>query len=236
MRFVALIAAERLLPAFVALFAIAGCSGDDGSMAASPAANTEAIPVGTGFDFYVLSLSWSPSWCKANDPQGKTDQCETGGRRRGLVVHGLWPQYERDYPENCPSQAPRRVPEALGRQYLDLIPSMGLIGHQWRKHGTCSGLGQADYFAVTRMARERLTIPPDLLSTGQSRNLSVSSIESAFVKKNPGMTQQMIAVTCEGRLLDEVRICFDKELNFRTCPGVDSRACRRSAVVLPSAQ
>lgn len=231
-----MIAAERLLPAFVALLAIAGCIGEDRAKAASPAANTEAIPLGTGFDFYVLSLSWSPSWCKAYDPQGKTDQCEAGGRRRGLVVHGLWPQYESGYPENCPSQAPRRVPEALGRQYLDLIPSMGLIGHQWRKHGTCSGLGQADYFAVTRIARERLAIPPDLLSTGQSRDLSVSSIEMAFVEINPGMTPQMIAVTCEGRLLDEIRICFDKELNFRICPQVDSRACRRSAVDLPRAQ
>ncbi len=230
-----MIATERLLPAFVALLAIAGCSGEDGGKAASPAANAAAIPVGTGFDFYVLSLSWSPSWCKANDPQGRTDQCEEGDGR-GLVVHGLWPQYESGYPENCPSRAPRRVPEVLGRQYLDLIPSMGLIGHQWRKHGTCSGLDQAEYLAVTRAARERLAIPPGLLSTSQSRDLSVSAIETAFVEKNPGMTPQMIAVTCEGRLLDEIRICFDKELNLRTCTEVDSRACRRSAVVLPPAQ
>ncbi len=230
-----MIAAERFLPAFVALLAIAGCSGEDGGRAASPTANAAAIPVGTGFDFYVLSLSWSPTWCKANDAKGKTDQCEEGDGH-GLVVHGLWPQYESGYPENCPSWAPRRVPEVLGRQYLDLIPSMGLIGHQWRKHGTCSGLDQADYLAATRAARERLAVPPDLLSTSQSRNLSIAAIETAFVERNPGMTPQTIAVTCEGRLLDEIRICFDKELNFRTCPEVDSRACRRSVVVLPPAQ
>jgi ribonuclease T2 len=45
------------------------------------------------------------------------------------------------------------VPSQLGRDYLDLLPSMGLIGHQWRKHGSCSGLTQRDYFDVTRAAR-----------------------------------------------------------------------------------
>lgn len=230
-----MIAASRLVPAVVALLAIAGCSGEDSGKAASPAAISAAIPVGTGFDFYVLSLSWSPTWCKANDPKGKTDQCEPGDGH-GLVVHGLWPQYESGYPEGCPSRAPRRVPEALGRQYLDLIPSMGLIGHQWRKHGTCSGLDQADYLAVIRAARERLAIPPDLLTSTQPRDLSVSALETDFVKKNPGMTPNMIAVTCEGRLLDEIRICFDRELNFRACPEVDRRACRKGTVVVPPAQ
>jgi len=226
-----LITASRLIPAVVCLLAIAGCSGEDSGKAGSSAGVLPAIPVGEGFDFYVLSLSWSPTWCKANDPKGKTDQCRPG---HGLVVHGLWPQYESGYPENCPSRSPRRVPETLGRQYLDLIPSMGLIGHQWRKHGTCSGLDQADYFTVTRAARERLAIPPELASTVGSRDLSVAAIEAALAAKNPGMTPKMIAVICDGRLLEEIRICFDKELKFRACPEVDGRACRRSAVVLPA--
>lgn len=230
-----MIAASRLVLAIVALLAIAGCSDDDSGKAVTTAAIAAAISVGTGFDFYVLSLSWSPTWCKANDPKGKTDQCEPGDRH-GLVVHGLWPQYESGYPEDCPSRAPRRVPEALGRQYLDLIPSMGLIGHQWRKHGTCSGLDQADYLAVIRAARESLVIPPELLASTQPRNLSVSALEADFVKKNPGMTPNMIAVTCEGRLLDEIRICFDRELNFRACPEVDRRACGKGTVLVPPAQ
>lgn len=235
-----MIAVKRLLPALAGLLAIAGCSGKDGGKAAATAgggAGKDAavtVPVGKGFDFYVLSLSWSPSWCVGNDPTGKTDQCERGDGH-GLVVHGLWPQNESGYPEYCPTRAPDRVPETLGRQYRDLIPSMGLIGHQWRKHGTCSGLSQADYFAVTRAARERLAIPPELAPTVGSGELSVSAIEAAFAARNPGMTQDMIAVTCEGRLLEEIRICFDKELNFRACPEVDSRACRRSTVLVPPA-
>ncbi|MCA1366356.1 ribonuclease T(2) [Bradyrhizobium sp. BRP14] len=241
LRFASLIVADKLPPAIVVLLTIVGCSNEDGRNAASnssggtPAAVVKtAVPLGTGFDFYVLSLSWSPTWCGANDPKGKSDQCEAGNDH-GLIVHGLWPQNENGYPEYCPTRQPDRVPESLGRQYFELIPSMGLIGHQWRKHGTCSGLTQRDYFAVTRAARERVAIPPELASRGR-RDLAVSAIEAAFAAKNPGMTRETIAVTCEGRLLEEIRICFDKELNFRACPEVDRQACRRDTVLLPAAR
>ena len=232
-------AARQLLPAIVALLTVAGCSDEGGtttapgSSAAATSAATALVPIGKGFDFYVLSLSWSPSWCAVNDPKGKSDQCETGSGH-GLIVHGLWPQNDDGgYPEYCRTRQSDRVPESLGRRYLDLIPSMGLIGHQWRKHGTCTGLSQGDYLAVARAARNRLVIPPELASAGESRNLPVSAIETAFTATNPGMTKEMVAVACEGSLLEEIRICFDKELNFRACPEVDRRACRRGTISLP---
>ena len=54
------------------------------------------------FDFYVLSLSWSPSFCEAAAERGNTgrsQQAQCGERPFSFVVHGLWPQYERGYPE-----------------------------------------------------------------------------------------------------------------------------------------
>ncbi len=117
------------------------------------------LPVGTGFDFYVLALSWSPAYCRAEGPGANKQQC-AADRDLGFVVHGLWPQFENGYPEFCPTREPDRVPSRLGRNYTDIVPSMGLIGHQWRKHGSCSGLSQNDYFGVLRAARERVRLPP----------------------------------------------------------------------------
>ncbi len=228
---------RRLLPALFFVLTLASCS-DDSAQKKPPTQvpdHTKAdtvIPVGQGFDFYVLSLSWSPTWCDDNDPSGKTGQCQIGSNR-GLIVHGLWPQNDRGYPDFCPTRQSDRVPEAFGRQYLDLIPSMGLIGHQWRKHGTCSGLSQQDYFAVTRAARERVVLPEELRAPLREISLSVSAIEADFVARNPGMTSNAVAVTCEGKRLEEIRICFDKGLNFRPCPEVDRQACRRDTVILP---
>ncbi|CAB3778800.1 Ribonuclease [Paraburkholderia ultramafica] len=41
------------------------------------------------FDYYVLSLSWSPDYCSGNAQD--TQQCGPT-KRFGFVPHGLWPQ------------------------------------------------------------------------------------------------------------------------------------------------
>jgi ribonuclease T2 len=57
------------------------------------------------FDYYVLALSWSPSFCEqAGDRKSAQQQC--GARPFSIVVHGLWPQYERGFPEFCQQPAP----------------------------------------------------------------------------------------------------------------------------------
>ncbi len=53
------------------------------------------------FDFYVLSLSWSPTFCLTH-PQDQ--QCT--GKGYGFVLHGLWPQYARGgWPASCLPQS-----------------------------------------------------------------------------------------------------------------------------------
>lgn len=190
-----------------------------------------SVPIGKGFDFYVLSLSWSPTWCMDNDEGGQSEQCRTG-RNAGFIVHGLWPQNDRGYPEFCRTREPDRVPSSLGRSYLDIIPSMGLIGHQWRKHGSCSGLTQRDYLAVTRAAFERIALPASLEeATGKRRG--AAEIEAALVEANPGLTGRGIAVTCDDGRLDEIRICLTPGLAFRDCGDVDRTGCRARIITQP---
>jgi ribonuclease T2 len=62
------------------------------------------------FDYYVLALSWSPSFCAANAeraPARSKPDPQCGPRPYSFVVHGLWPQYERGFPEFCQVPAPR---------------------------------------------------------------------------------------------------------------------------------
>jgi ribonuclease T2 len=191
-----------------------------------------AVPEGDGFDFYVLSLSWSPTFCQSNGSARNRDQCGPG-QRFGLIVHGLWPQYERGYPESCPTSQPQQVPMGMGRRLMDIMPGMGLIGHEWRKHGTCSGLAMADYFSVLRRAFETVRIPDELRRTGSQKRMSPQALEDAFIKDNPGLARSAVAVTCDNQRLDEVRICFSKALDFRACPEVDANACRRPELTIP---
>ncbi|MEZ5838933.1 MAG: ribonuclease T2 [Hyphomicrobiales bacterium] len=183
------------------------------------------------FDYYVLALSWSPSYCEAEGEKADRRQCSSG-RPYAFVVHGLWPQYERGWPEFCPSDdrwASRREIDAM----LDIMPDRGLVIHQWKKHGTCSGLTQRGYFDRTRAAFGRINIPDEFRALENYRMTSPADIEKAFIDKNPGLAADMIAVTCDNRRLREVQICFDRQLGFRACPAVDRRACRNDRIAMP---
>lgn len=184
-----------------------------------------------GFDFYVLSLSWSPSYCEAEGDDANPQQC-AAGRPYAFVVHGLWPQFESGYPQDC-RVAEWDVPRDRLRSLYDLMPSAGLIRQQWRKHGSCAGLSQRDYFSVLRKARERVAIPPGFQRLKTYRTVDPDAVEDAFLRSNPGLAEAGVAVTCDRRYLREVRICMGKDLSFRTCPEVDARACRRASVVMP---
>ena len=63
--------------------------------------------------------------------------------------------------------------------------------------------------------------------------MTPDEVEEAFVKVNPGLTRDAIAVTCGSRRLSEVRICLGKDFRFRPCPEIDARACRRDQLVMP---
>jgi len=187
------------------------------------------------FDFYVLSLSWSPTFCAGANGQRNGQQCGLDKHFR-FVVHGLWPQYDSGYPDFCRTSESDRVPRGLGESMFDIMPSMGLVGHQWRKHGSCSGLDQKAYFDTVRQAYQHVQIPADLARGDRPLNVSADEIEQKFLAANPGMTRRGIAASCEGRKLDEIRICMTKDLQFRDCAEVDRQGCRIADITLPPAR
>ena len=179
------------------------------------------------FDFYVLALSWSPAFCESTGGSRGSPQCEPG-RRLGFVVHGLWPQHERGYPSRCDS---RNAPRYVIDETTDIFPDPGLARHEWRTHGTCSGLDPASYFRAVRRARGMVTIPEPLQALSRDGETTGQSVERAFAAVNPGLRPDMMAVTCRRGELREVRICLEKGLTgFRRCPQVDAEACRFGAI------
>ena len=187
------------------------------------------------FDFYVLALSWSPSYCAAAHERGalgKSQQVQCGGRPFSFVVHGLWPQYDRGSPNYCQQPAPR-LDGRIVSSMLDLMPAPGLIFNEWDKHGTCSGLQARAYFETVRKARAVVKIPEQFLELSEHKMVTPDEVEDAFIKSNPGLGASAISVICDTRRLSEVRICINKDLQFRACEEVDRRACRRDKVAMP---
>ena len=184
------------------------------------------------FDFYVLALSWSPSFCAEQSGGDDREQCGTG-RPHAFVVHGLWPQNERGFPADCQSRFGTRIERTIADNMLDIMPSRDLVFHQWRKHGACSGLSPDAFFSLTRKAREQVTIPRQYVRLANNSTVAPAEVERAFIGANPLLQQNAIAVTCSNRYLKEVRICMDKALAFRPCPEVDARSCRADTTIMP---
>ncbi len=84
-----------------------------------------------------------------------------------------------------------------------------------------------------RKSYDTTKIPDKFLNITNYLMVTPDEVEDAFVAANPGLSRAAIAVTCDTRRLSEVRICMTKDLQFRDCPEIDRRACRRDKIVMP---
>jgi ribonuclease T2 len=182
------------------------------------------------FDYYILSLSWSPSFCET--AHGSARQLQCGKRPYSFVVHGLWPQYDRGFPEFCQVPVPRLNRDIVSSM-LDLMPAPALIFHEWDSHGTCSGLGTRDYFNIVRKARAAVKIPPEYLNPEIPLTVAPGEVIDAFVKANEGLSRTAISIDCNRTRLREVRICLSRELRFRDCSENSRGTCRSEKLVMP---
>ena len=180
------------------------------------------------FDYYLLTLSWSPSYCAIEGAAEGAAQCD---RDLGWVLHGLWPQYETGWPEYCPTTA-RDPTRAETAAMADIMGSGSLAWYQWKKHGRCSGLEPGVYFAAARTAFGRLNRPEALRRLAEPVVLPATVVEEAWIAANPGLTPDMVTVTCrQGRIM-ETRICLTRALEPRVC-APDVRAdCRETRALL----
>ena len=175
------------------------------------------------FDYYLLALSWSPSWCALTGDDRGDPQCDAG---LGLTftVHGLWPQYEQGFPADCFSTNPDPS-RADTAAMTDIMGGAGLAFYEWKKHGRCSGLAARDYFATLRRARDSITIPPVFAAIDHDITIDPSVIEDAFLEQNSQLDAAGLTVTCKQGKIQEVRICLTRALQPRACAADVARDC-----------
>jgi ribonuclease T2 len=238
--------------AFIALCALA------------PAARAQADRGGMpgDFDYYILALSWSPTYCEGRggdeeDRRGANENgYDNGGRYRGggdhgrqrpeeqcsgtrpyaFVLHGLWPQYERKgWPEMCESSNKPWVTGETIDGMMDIMPSRRLVIQEYKVHGVCSGLDPRQYFSAARQAYTSIRIPNDFQDLSRPLTVSPDDVKKAFLEANRQLAADMIQVACSRNLLREVRICLTKELTPRPCSRGEStrRLCTYDTVTVP---
>ena len=183
------------------------------------------------FAYYVLALSWSPSWCLAEGDARQAAQCASD-RDLGFILHGLWPQHEDGWPEYCPAEHPDPTP-AEAAAMTDITGSRRLARHAWKKHGTCSGLSPEAYYALSRRAFMAIRRPDALRALDDAVAAAPETLEGAFLEANPALFPTAVTVTCRDGLFREVRICLTRDLAPRACTGPAARECTAPSVLVP---
>jgi ribonuclease T2 len=221
-----------LLPALAVLATIAACKTqpiDERPTAAATqtaARQSDASPATSqAFDYYLLTLSWSPEYCHSHPADIQCAQHST------FVLHGLWPENnDGSYPENCSSAAGPSDPT----QYSDIYPDAGLLQHEWKTHGTCSGLSPDAFFRLARQAVHSVLVPPTFTTLNKQISLPPAKILGLFTDANPSLTSSNLAMNCGSNYLTAVEVCLDKSLHPIACGKL--RSCRANTVRIPPPQ
>lgn len=183
------------------------------------------------FDYYLVSLSWAPTYCLTHSDDG----AECSGKGYGFVLHGLWPQYDSGgYPERCGTEdALSAEAVAKGRT---VYPSERLMRHEWQEHGTCSGLDALGYFQAADRATASIRIPAELEAPHADQRLDADQIIALFRDANPGLPDRSVVVACSRDALSEVRVCLNRDLTVRSCGRGVRISCPRVPLSVPASR
>jgi ribonuclease T2 len=185
------------------------------------------------FDSYVLSYLWAPSLCQAHaDSVQIPAPCTMS--EQSFFVQGLWPQYEKGFPEFCQREAPRLNKRQVN-DILDLIPDPALVVYDWERHGSCTGGSPAEYFLTVRRAAGVLKIPGEFRRPQTTLLVPPAQVEQALIGANPGLAPEDIALVCDKTRLREIRVCLTKDLSYRACSSDNQTSCPAEAIMLPAA-
>lgn len=189
------------------------------------------------FDYYALVLSWSPSHCASTQRDDDTQCNRRDGRRYNFVLHGLWPQYERGFPGDCQIGQRPYVPDNVISDAMDVMPSKPLIIHEYRKHGTCSGLAPSRYFELGERLFRSIKIPSRYINPFEQQSISPEDLVDEFLAENKQLKRDQIVVSCGGsrNRLQDVRICLTKQGEPRSCGRNENqrKLCSASSMFVP---
>jgi ribonuclease T2 len=216
---------EKILPALLPLFLFLTACDPHPQPTPEPAPHPRATalaeqpPVTQNFDYYLLNLSWSPEFCHSHPNAAECAQHPT------FVLHGLWPQNDNGtYPENCSPEPGPRNPAA----YSDIYPDPGLLVHEWRAHGTCSGLPPAAFFTLARNAFHSVAIPAALSHPDHQISMPPGQILDLFTVANPSIPRSSLALSCGNNYLTAIEVCLNKNAQPTPCGPI--RSCRANTV------
>jgi len=183
------------------------------------APTTPTLNKKTDFDFYVFASEWTGSVCSTNKC---TNAYDAGAATNFWNIHGLWPSDGSMNVNYCTDEKfdPTQIAgqkDLLATYWSGLYSSADSFhGHEWEKHGTCSGMDQATYFStVVKLAKVF-----DIYSTLQRNGIIPGGVYDCaevadIIKEEYGVN--IITLNSASGYLTELYLCVDKQFRPRDC-------------------
>lgn len=156
-------------------------------------------------------------------------------------IHGIWPtKYHQIGPLYCNESAPfdfnqiKPIEKEMNEKWMNIEKGTAedsLWKHEWEKHGTCAAIGikelnsQLKYFSQGLSLFDRYSITKLLDQTYIKPGIDVTyKLEEIHNALNLSIGNHF-AIVCDKdknkqQYLFEIRMCFDKNLNFHSCDGI----------------
>ena len=192
------------------------------------------------FDYYTLALSWMPAFCESK-PNKR--ECQNQDEKRfdayHFILHGLWPGVKGDkrhtygYCDVSKSvikkDKKRRwcnmpkldLSQTVRKNLNQFMPGTAscLQRHEWYKHGSCSGLSEEDYYALSNQLVEKFskTDFSQYIAKHVGKKVKRKTLLKKFDKEFGKGSRSYLVLRCKKvrrkSLLTEIQIHLKK--NFR---------------------
>jgi ribonuclease T2 len=227
---------------------------------ASQAKHSQATHSKPGdFEFYLLTLSFAPSFCSLTPANRSKDECqqltEAKFEQTPLTIHGLWPNRARvsvnKQPSSC-AHVPLQLSNPVQTDLARYMPGgTDLEQHEWDKHGTCSGLSPDEYFSTAVSLAKHMNdvvagVMRDKAMLGSQ--LNVRQLIDGVADKDQALAASMV-VSCAqprasggqkpGAVVEEIRFTLSKEFKPIAASSVgmgQNSGCPGGAGRVPSVQ
>jgi len=167
----------------------------------------------------LLALSWQNAFCQTHQNKRECRRVKpTDFSASHFTLHGLWPQpRSKTY---CQKSEKVWLNKALYHELLEVMPAAksGLHQHEWKKHGTCYGASQENYFKDSIRLLKELNHSKvrDLFVRNVGKTLTLKQVRRAFDNSFGQGSGRKVKMLCHKGLITELQLNLEGEISKTT--------------------
>jgi ribonuclease T2 len=142
--------------------------------------------------------------------------------------------YNQGWPSYCSTET---MSNELIAEFPGLYPTDFLYGHEWEKHGTCTGLDPEGYLLLSQELKASVIIPDAFVSPEEPFRMDADGLTEAFGQVNPTYDKKSFSVLCSGsgQFLKELYVCISRDGQPTECDSLiytNAESCGQSDFIV----